>query len=411
MYRWSYRQILVVLKMMTGPAMFAVGVMMMTAVTAPASKASSDVPTVAEYVFVTDFNSGRVLMAKQQDLPMKPASMAKIMTTYIVFARIAEGSLALSDQFVVSEKAWKMGGSRSFLQAGRSYSLDELLHGVIVQSGNDAAVVIAEGISGSEENFVAEMNMTAANLGMKNTRFTNATGWPHPDLTTTAEDLGLLATALIRNFPVETYPDLYPIFGKKTYTLNKIKQGNRNPLLYGKSAANNGVDGLKTGYTSESGYGLVASAERDGQRVIMVLNGMNSKKERSSESRRLMDFIFREYRSYNFFTAGEVIDQAEVWLGEARHVSLVLEDGFSKVLSRSERAKTKLSVNWSGPGPAPISKGQKIGELIIETDGKITDTLPLLAAENVRQLGMLDRIGEALKYLIFGAPIQTEPAK
>ena len=411
MYRWSYRQILVVLKMMTGPAMFAVGVMMMTAVTAPASKASSDVPTVAEYVFVTDFNSGRVLMAKQQDLPMKPASMAKIMTTYIVFARIAEGSLALSDQFVVSEKAWKMGGSRSFLQAGRSYSLDELLHGVIVQSGNDAAVVIAEGISGSEENFVAEMNMTAANLGMKNTRFTNATGWPHPDLTTTAEDLGLLATALIRNFPVETYPDLYPIFGKKTYTLNKIKQGNRNPLLYGKSAANNGVDGLKTGYTSESGYGLVASAERDGQRVIMVLNGMNSKKERSSESRRLMDFIFREYRSYNFFTAGEVIDQAEVWLGEARHVSLVLEDGFSKVLSRSERAKTKLSVNWSGPVPAPISKGQKIGELIIETDGKITDKLPLLAAENVRQLGMLDRIGEALKYLIFGAPIQTEPAK
>ena len=411
MYRWSYRQILVVLKMMTGPAMFAVGVMMMTAVTAPASKASSDVPTVAEYVFVTDFNSGRVLMAKQQDLPMKPASMAKIMTTYIVFARIAEGSLALSDQFVVSEKAWKMGGSRSFLQAGRSYSLDELLHGVIVQSGNDAAVVIAEGISGSEENFVAEMNMTAANLGMKDTRFTNATGWPHPDLTTTAEDLGLLATALIRNFPVETYPDLYPIFGKKTYTLNKIKQGNRNPLLYGKSAANNGVDGLKTGYTSESGYGLVASAERDGQRVIMVLNGMNSKKERSSESRRLMDFIFREYRSYNFFTAGEVIDQAEVWLGEARHVSLVLEDGFSKVLSRSERAKTKLSVNWSGPVPAPISKGQKIGELIIETDGKITDTLPLLAAENVRQLGMLDRIGEALKYLIFGAPIQTEPAK
>ena len=332
------------------------------------------------------------------------------MTTYVVFDRIAEGSLALSDQFVVSEKAWKMGGSRSFLQAGRSYSLDELLHGVIVQSGNDAAVVIAEGISGSEENFVAEMNMTATKLGMKNTRFTNATGWPHPDLTTTAEDLGVLATALIRDFPVETYPDLYPIFGKKTYTLNKIKQGNRNPLLYGKSAANSGVDGLKTGYTSESGYGLVASAERDGQRVIMVLNGMASKKERSSESRRLMDFIFREYRNYNFFASGEVIDQAEVWLGEARHVSLVLEEGVSKVLSRSERAKTELSVSWSGPVPAPISKGQKIGELILKTDGQITDRLPLLAAEDVRQLGMLDRIGEALKYLIFGAPIQPAPA-
>lgn len=411
MFSWSYRQILVGLKIMTQTAALVTGVIMMAVVTAPIAKASSDVPTVAEYVFVTDFSSGRVLMEKQHDLPMKPASMAKIMTTYIVFDRIAEGSLALSDQFVVSEKAWKMGGSRSFLQAGRSYSLDELLHGVIIQSGNDAAVVIAEGISGSEENFVAEMNMTAKKLGMTKTRFTNATGWPHPDLTTTAEDLGILATAMIRNFPAETYPDLYPIYRKKTYTLNKIKQGNRNPLLYGKSAANNGVDGLKTGYTSESGYGLVASAERDGQRVIMVLNGMKSKKERSSESRRLMDFIFREYRNYNFFTAGEVIDQAEVWLGEARHVSLVLEDGFSKVLSRSERAKTELSVNWSGPVPAPITKGQKIGELVIKTEGKTTDTVPLLAAEDVRQLGMLDRIGEALKYLIFGAPVQTAPAK
>ena len=409
MFRWSNRQILVVQQTVTRTLPLAICILMI-AVMAPPAKASSDVPTVAEYVFVTDFNSGRVLMAKQQDLPMKPASMAKIMTTYVVFDRIAEGSLALSDQFVVSEKAWKMGGSRSFLQAGRSYSLDELLHGVIVQSGNDAAVVIAEGISGSEENFVAEMNMTATKLGMKNTRFTNATGWPHPDLTTTAEDLGILATALIRDFPVETYPDLYPIFGKKTYTLNEIKQGNRNPLLYGKSAANSGVDGLKTGYTSESGYGLVASAERDGQRVIMVLNGMASKKERSSESRRLMDFIFREYRNYNFFASGEVIDQAEVWLGEARHVSLVLEEGVSKVLSRSERAKTELSVSWSGPVPAPISKGQKIGELILKTDGQITDRLPLLAAEDVRQLGMLDRIGEALKYLIFGAPIQPAPA-
>ena len=411
MFSWSYRQILVGLKIMTQTTALVTGVIIMVVVTAPITKASSDVPTVAEYVFVTDFSSGRVLMEKQHDLPMKPASMAKIMTTYIVFDRIAEGSLALSDQFVVSEKAWKMGGSRSFLQAGRSYSLDELLHGVIVQSGNDAAVVIAEGISGSEENFVAEMNMTAKKLGMTKTRFTNATGWPHPELTTTAEDLGILATALIRSFPAETYPDLYPIYGKKTYTLNKIKQGNRNPLLYGKSAANNGVDGLKTGYTSESGYGLVASAERDGQRVIMVLNGMKSKKERSSESRRLMDFIFREYRNYNFFTAGEVIDQAEVWLGETRHVSLVLENGFSKVLSRSERAKTELSVNWSGPVPAPITKGQKIGELVIKTEGKTTDTVPLLAAEDVRQLSMLDRIGEALKYLIFGAPFQTAPAK
>lgn len=407
MFSWSYQQGLFFLKTVSRGCVAVAGLLMLTVVLSPSSQASSDVPTVADYVFVTDFSSGRVLLEKQKDQPMKPASMAKIMTAYIVFERIAEGSLSLSDQFVVSEKAWKMGGSRSFLQAGKSYSLDELLHGVIVQSGNDAAVVIAEGISGSEENFAAEMNMTATKLGMKNTRFTNATGWPHPDLTTTAEDLGILATALIRDFPADRYPDLYPVFKKKTYTLNKIKQGNRNPLLYGKSASNNGVDGLKTGYTSESGYGLVASAERDGQRVILVLNGMDSKKERSSESRRLMDFIFREYRNYNFFTEGEVIDQAEVWLGEARYVSMMLEDTFSKVLSRTERAKTELIVNWTGPVPAPVSKGQKIGELVIKTDGEVTDILPLLAAENVRQLGMLDRIGEALKYLIFGAPVQS----
>lgn len=407
MFIWSYRQSLSYLKTMTGVGVVVTGMFMISALSSPPAQASTDVPTVADYAFVTDFSSGRILLEKQKDAPMKPASMAKIMTAYIVFERIAEGSLSLSDQFVVSEKAWKMGGSRSFLQAGRSYSLDELLHGLIVQSGNDAAVVIAEGISGSEENFTAEMNMTAAKLGMKNTRFMNATGWPHPDLTTTAEDLAVLATALIRDFPPDRHPDLYPIFKKKTYTLNKIKQGNRNPLLYGKSADNNGVDGLKTGYTSESGYGLVASAERDGQRVIMVLNGMDSKKERSSESRRLMDFIFREYRGYNFFAAGEVIEKAEVWLGDARYVSLILADDFSKVLSRTERAKTEVSVTWSGPVPAPISKGQKIGELLVKTDGVITDRLPLVADADVGQLGMLDRIGEALKYLIFGAPVQT----
>ena len=204
---------------------------------------------------------------------------------------------------------------------------------------------------------------------------------------------------------------MYPIFKKKTYTLNKIKQGNRNPLLYGKASQSKGVDGLKTGYTSESGYGLVASAERNGQRVMMVLNGMNSKKERSAESRRLLDFIFREYRNYEFFEAGEIIDRADVWLGDARHVSLVLEDKFSKVLSRAERAKTDLRVTWADPVAAPISKNQKIGELVVTIDGSVTNRLPLLAAEDVAQLGIMDRVGEALKYLIFGAPVIKAPGE
>ncbi len=400
-----YRQAMTGVKLMIQAWMVFFGFTLIAFIISSSVRASTNIPTAATFVYVTDFLSGRVLMEKQKDAPMKPASMAKIMTAYIVFDRIAEGSLSLTDQFIVSEKAWKMGGSRSFLRAGQSYSLDELLHGVIVQSGNDAAVVIAEGISGTEDNFVAEMNMTAAKLNMKNTTFTNSTGWPDPELTTTAHDLALLSTALIKNFPADKFPKLYPIFKKKTYTLNNIKQGNRNPLLYGKSSQSRGVDGLKTGYTSESGYGLVASAERGGQRVIMVLNGMDSKKERSAESRRLLDFIFREYKNYEFFESGEIIDRAEVWLGDARHVSLVLENGFSKVLSRTERAKTEFQLNWPGPVAAPISKGQQIGELVVTIDSTVTNRIPLLAAENVSQLGILDRVVEALKYLIFGAPV------
>ena len=365
--------------------------------------AQSNIPTTAEYVLVTEFETGRILMEKQKQAPMKPASMAKIMTSYVVFSRIKDGSLALDDQIVVSEKAWKMGGSRSFLKPGTRYSIKELLYGVIVQSGNDAAVLLAEGLAGTEENFAIEMNLTAQKLGMKNSNFTNATGWPDTELTTTAEDLNILATALIRDFPPETYPELYPIFKVKSYTLNDIKQGNRNPLLYGKSAAENGVDGLKTGYTDESGYGLTASAEKNGLRVVMVLNGMKSKKERSSESARLMDFILREFKNYKFFASGTKVDEADVWLGRAGKVGLVAEGDVGRVLSRAERMKTEIVVSWMNPVSAPIQKGQKIGELAVRIDGKIMDKIALAAERDVEQLGMFDRLGAALSYLILGA--------
>ena len=366
-------------------------------------QAQTNIPTTAEYVLVTEFETGRILMEKQKQAPMKPASMAKIMTSYVVFSRIKDGSLALNDQIVVSEKAWKMGGSRSFLKPGTRYSVKELLYGVIVQSGNDAAVVLAEGLAGTEENFATEMNLTAQKLGMKNTNFTNATGWPDADLTTTAEDLNILATALIRDFPPETYPEHYPIFKVKTYTLNDIKQGNRNPLLYGKSATENGVDGLKTGYTEESGYGLTASAEKNGMRVVMVLNGMKSKKERSSESARLMNFILREFKNYKFFASGTKVDEADVWLGRASKVGLVAEGDVSRVLSRAERMKTEIVVSWMNPVSAPIQKGQKIGELVLRIDGKIVDKVALAADRDVAQLGMFDRLGAALSYLVLGA--------
>ena len=373
----------------------------------PASHAAY-IDTDAEVAVVIDGHTGKVLFSKDKDKKTYPASMTKIMTTLIIFEKLANETLSLDDKFLVSEKAWReREGSSMFVEVDKEIRVEDLLRGIIVQSGNDACIVVAENIAGTEESFAKMMTQKAKEIGMKNTNFTNSTGWPDPDLTTTAHDLALLSAALIKNFPADKFPELYPIFKKKTYTLNGIKQGNRNPLLYGKSSQSKGVDGLKTGYTSESGYGLVASAERGGQRVIMVLNGMNSKKERSAESRRLLDFIFREYKNYEFFKSGEIIDKAEVWLGDAHHVSLVLENGFSKVLSRAERAKTELRLNWAGPVAAPISKGQQIGELIVSIDSTVTNRLPLLAAEDVSQLGMLDRVGEALKYLIFGAPVIT----
>ena len=359
---------------------------------------AAEIDSSAEFAFVTDFGSGKVLMEKQPDALMKPASMAKIMTVYIAFERIADGSLSLDDTFLISEKAWRKGGSKTFVEVGKEVSVRDLLYGVVVQSGNDAAIAIAEGISGTEEGFAEEMNYVARKLGMENTVFRNSTGWPHLEQHTTARDLNILATALIREFPADKYPELYPMFAEKDFTYNGIKQGNRNPLVYGTQ----GADGLKTGHTEESGYGLVGSAHRDGQRVVMVLNGMESMKQRSSESRRLIDLMFREFKLYRFYDKDQPVDRANVWLGTKNKIDLVLEEPLHLVMARSNRRKMKVSVNWNDPVPAPITAGQAIGTLVLELPSGKT-TYPLLAAENVDGLGMFDRVGEALKYLIFGA--------
>ena len=366
---------------------------------------AADIDTSAEFAYVTDFASGKVLMDKDPDSPMKPASMAKIMTVYVAFQRIADGSLSLDDAFLISEKAWRKGGSKTFVEVGKQVAVRDLLMGVVVQSGNDAAIAIAEGISGTEDGFAEEMNYVARQLGMNNTVFKNATGWPDPDQVTTARDLNILATALIRDFPSQDFPDLYPMFAEKTFTYNGIKQGNRNPLVYGTQ----GADGLKTGHTEESGYGLVGSALREGQRVVMVLNGMTSMKQRSSESRRLMDLIFREFRQYRFFDKGQAVDRAAVWLGSEARVDLVLEEPLHLVLSRTDRRRMKMSVQWNDPVPAPIKAGQKIGTLTLDFPDR-TMSYDLTAAKDVAELGMFDRVGEALKFLIFGAgPDAVQP--
>ena len=368
----------------------------LTAASLPAR--AVEITSSAAFAYVTDFGSGKVLMEKSPDASMKPASMAKIMTVYIAFQRIADGSLSMDDTFLISEKAWKKGGSKTFVEVGKHVSVRDLLYGVIVQSGNDAAIAIAEGISGTEEGFAEEMNYVARALGMSNTVFKNSTGWPDPDQHTTARDLNIQATALIRNFSPDEHPDLYPIFAEKNFPFNGIKQGNRNPLVYGTQ----GADGLKTGHTEESGYGLVGSATREGQRVIMVLNGMESMKQRSSESRRLMDLMFREFKLYKFFDAGEAVDHANVWLGNAGKVGMVLEEPLHSVMARSDRRKMTMTVQWNDPVPAPIKAGQTIGTLVVKVPGD-TKTYDLLAAEDVSALGIFDRVGEALKFLIFGA--------
>ena len=362
------------------------------------SAGAAEIDTSAEYAFVTDFGSGKILMERNPDALMKPASMAKIMTVYIAFQRIADGSLSLDDTFLISTKAWRKGGSKTFVEVGKQVSVRDLLYGIVVQSGNDAAIAVAEGISGTEDGFAEEMNYVARQLGMTNTTFRNSTGWPDPEQFTTARDLNILATAMIRDFPLDTYPELYSMFAEKDFTYNGIKQGNRNPLVYGTQ----GADGLKTGHTEESGYGLVGSADRDGQRVVMVLNGLESMKQRSSESRRLMDLMFREFKLYRFFDAGEPVDQANIWLGRTPKLDLVLEEPLHLVLSRTDRRRMKMSVQWNDPVPAPIKAGQSIGTLVLELPEEKLE-YSLIAASDVAQLGMFDRVGEALKYLIFGA--------
>ena len=367
---------------------------------------AAEINSPAKQVFVTDFGSDKVLLSKNADQPMKPASMAKIMTVFVAFQRIADGSLKMNDEFVVSKKAWKKGGSRSFFEVGSKVTVSDVLHGIIVQSGNDAAIVMAEGISGTENAFADEMNFWAKKIGMNKTNFSNSTGWPDPDLTTTAKDLNILTTELIKRFPADKFPELYPIFAKREFTFNKIRQPNRNPLVYGSA----GADGLKTGHTQESGYGLVGSASRDGRRVIMVLNGMTSIRQRSAESRRLMDLMFREFKTYRFFDRGQAVDQANVWLGKAAKVDLVLDEPLHLVLSYKERRNAKLSVKWLDPVPAPIKKGEQLGTLTLDVDGK-TQKLALRAGQDVQVLGMFDRVSAAVKYLIFGAPVISVAAK
>ena len=352
-----------------------------------------DITTPAKQVIIYDHEANEVLFEKNSDDLMKPASMAKVMTAYIVFDRIKDNSLNMLDTFLVSDKAWRMGGSRSFLELNSNVSIKDLLLGLIVQSGNDAAVVLAEGISGDEEAFAREMNSYAKIMGMTNTYFTNSTGWPHPDLQTSSRDLIILTKKIIEDFP-----KLYKLFEEKIFTYNNIKQSNRNPLLY----TMNGADGLKTGHTNESGYGLIGSVKRNDRRVTIVINGLNSKKKRTFESKRLFNIVFRETALLSLFNKKNTLVKANVWLGKQSEVKLVALKPFTKIVSPLEFNKTKIKVEWMDPIAAPIRKGDVIGSVYILIPGKKAIKEDLISAQNINKMSSLVRVKSILKFLLYG---------
>ena len=352
-----------------------------------------DIKTPAKQVIIYDHEVEKVLFEKNADQLMKPASMAKVMTSYIVFDRIKDKSLNMSDTFLVSDKAWRMGGSRSFLELNSNVTIKDLLLGLIVQSGNDAAVVLAEGVSGDEEAFAREMNRYAKTLGMKDTYFTNSTGWPHPDLQTTSRDLVILTKRIIDDFP-----ELYNLYQEKIFTYNKIKQSNRNPLLY----TMNGADGLKTGHTNESGYGLIGSVKRNDRRVTIIINGLNSKKKRRFESKRLFNIVFRETTLLSLFSNQKSLVEANVWLGKKNKVNLIASKPFKKIISPFELNKTKIKLEWMDPISAPITKGSVLGKIYINIPGQQTFQEDLISSEDIDKMSSLIRVKSIIKFLLYG---------
>ena len=356
--------------------------------------------TPAQQAILMDFDTGAVIYEKNADSQMFPASMTKLMTSILAFDELKAGRLTLDDTFNVSETAWRKGGSKMFVKVNSDVRIEDLLRGVIIQSGNDASIVIAEGIAGSEEAFLERMTERGRQIGLEGTVFRNATGWPDPQHVTTARDLAKLARFLIRE-----YPDFYPYYSEKEFTYGKsldgkpITQGNRNPLLY-KSV---GADGLKTGHTEASGYGLTASASREDRRLVLVINGLNSVRERSSESERLINWGFQVFDNYQLFKAGETVEDAKVWLGDAVTVPLVIEDDLKITIPKSARRNMKVRVIYESPVPAPIDAGTTIGRVEVTAPDIEPIVRPLKTTQSVGQLDFFGRITSAINFIIFGA--------
>ncbi len=354
------------------------------------STAHAAFETVAREAMLVDASTGTVLLEKNADQRMPPASMSKLMTIYMAFDALKEGRLKLTDRLPVSERAWKMGGSKMYVLVNDQIAVEDLLRGIIVQSGNDACVVIAENLSGSEEAFAEDMTRIGKEIGLKDSTFRNSSGWPDPNHLMSARDLARLSFRLITDFP-----EYYPYFSELEFTWAKIRQVNRNPLLY----VDIGADGLKTGHTEAAGYGLTASAVQDGRRMILVLNGMTSPSQRSREARRVLQWGFREFARVELFGKDETVDRVRVWSGAESEVPVKLEGPLAISIPRAARDSLKVAIVYEGPRPAPISEGEEMATLRITAEGLPPSEHRLIAAKSVARAGLLGRMKAGVLFL------------
>lgn len=349
--------------------------------------------TLARHAFMVDPQTSTVLLFKDADVPMAPSSMSKMMTVYILFEELAAGRLKLDTRFRVSERARNMGGSRMFLELGSEVSVEDLIKGIIVLSGNDACVVVAEALSGTEESFAERMTKRGREIGMTKTVFKNSSGWPAEGQYTTARDLAVLSWRTI-----DDYPKYYRYYSETNWTYNNIRQDNRNRLL----KITPGTDGLKTGHTEEGGYGQATSAVRDGRRLILVVNGLNSMAERAQETSRLMEWGYRESTNTTVFRAGDTVVEAPVWLGAQDKVPLVVPRPVQVTAPSGQTVSPRVVARFEGPLAAPIVKGTKVGTAAVTLpDGRVLE-YPLETGADVPRMGVIGRVTTMIQHYLFG---------
>jgi len=347
-----------------------------------------EAPSIAAKAYILmDHNSGIILSANNENEKRSPASLTKLMTSYVVFKRLTEEFITLDDEVKISEKAWRTGGSKSFIEVGKMIKLEDLLKGMIIQSGNDASVALAEHVAGSEGTFVLFMNDYAQQIGMENTRFENASGLPHDDQYTTAKDMALLSSAMIRDFPV-----YYEWYSQKEFTYNNITQTNRNKLLFTDST----VDGLKTGWTQKAGYCLVTSANRVDMRLISVVLGSDSPAIRTSETEKLLDYGFRFFETQSI---NDISHQVRVYKSEKANIKVGVADSSFLTLPRNQFRYTTQTINLNQDLIAPISQGEQVGELVVSFNDQNIATLPLIALENAAEAGFISKMIDTIKLL------------